>query len=192
MLFASFAASTALAQDFSVGVVAGAGLTDGFQDHIFQGVDTQTHFFSDSKDFIIGPMAEVGFPLGVSVELDALYRPLHLSDSAVGIPLGTFHSSTTVGTWQFPLLLKYRFPTFVPVVKPFVEVGPSFRAGSGADASPSSHGITLGGGVEVKVIKVKVAPQLRFTRWGSDGAAKIFATPQTNVNQAEFLVGLSF
>jgi hypothetical protein len=78
------------------------------------------------------------------------------------------------------------------VVKPFLEVGPSFRDGSGADASPSSHGITLGGGVEVKIVKVKVAPQLRFTRWGSDAPAKFFGAPQTNVNQAEFLVGLSF
>jgi hypothetical protein len=126
------------------------------------------------------------------VELDALYRRLHLADSAVLAPSGSFNSSTTVGTWEFPLLLKYRFPTLIPWAKPMVEVGPSFRGGSGADASPSSHGITLGAGLEAKIIKIKVAPQLRFTRWGSDNPPLIFAAPHTKVNQLEFLVGFSF
>jgi len=184
--------TAAFAQHFSFGVVAGAGVTDGFQDQTFRGVDTVTHFSSDSKDFIVGPMAEVGFPLNVSVELDALYRPLHLANSTLSASLGTFNSSTTVGTWEFPLLLKYRFPTLIPWAKPLLEVGPSFRGGSGADAAPSSHGITLGAGLEAKIIKVKVAPQLRFTRWGADNPAKIFAAPRTNVNQVEFLVGFSF
>ncbi len=154
-----------------------------------------THFSSDSKDFIVGPSAEIGFPFNVSVEVDALYRPLHLAtyiDSS-----GVYSFSTTVSTWEFPLLLKYRFPTLIPWAKPLLEVGPSFRGGSGADAAPSSHGITLGAGLEAKILKLKLAPQLRFTRWGSDSPPRIFADPRTVLphtvlNQAEFLVGLSF
>ena len=192
VLAAVLSAPAEFAQHFSFGVVAGAGVTDGFQNQTFRGVDTITHFSSDSKDFIVGPMAEIGFPFNVSVEADALYRPLHLANSAIVAPSGTFNSSTSVGTWEFPILLKYRFPTLIPFAKPLLEVGPSFRGGSGADAAPSSHGITLGAGIEAKIIKVKVAPQLRFTRWGADNPAKIFAAPRTNVNQVEFLVGLSF
>ena len=179
-------------QHFSFGLAAGAGFNDAFQDHTFQGVDTQTHFFSDSKDFILGPTVDLGLPLNVSIEVDALYRPLHLASTNFVAPSRTFSSSTTVGTWEFPLLLKYRFPVPIPLVKPLVEVGPSFRAGSGGDASPSHHGITLGAGLEAKIVKIKVTPQIRFTRWGSDSPASIFAAPQTNANQAEFLVGFSF
>jgi hypothetical protein len=192
LLAASLAPATALAQHFSFGVVAGGGLTDAFHDQTFQGVDTVPHFFSDSKDPIFGPTADVGLPANISVEIDALYRPLHLAESNLSIPAGTFNSSTTIGTWEFPLLLKYRFPTLIPWAKPLLEVGPSFRAGSGANAEPSHHGLTLGGGLEVKILKLKIAPQIRFTRWGSDKAQLLFAAPQSNANQAEFLVGLSF
>jgi hypothetical protein len=192
LLAASLAPAPALAQRFSAGVIVGAGLTDAFHDQTFHGVDTVTHFFSDSKDFVVGPMVEVGFPANISVEADLLYRPLHLAESNLVIPTGTFPSSTTVGTWQFPLLLKYRFPTLIPWAKPLLEVGPSFRAGSGSSAAPSSHGLTLGAGLEAKILRLKLAPQLRFTRWASDKRPLIFAAPQSNANQVEFLVGLSF
>jgi hypothetical protein len=192
LLAASFAPATALAQHFSFGVIAGGGLTDAFHDQTFHGVDTVTRFFSDSKDPIFGPMVDLGLPANVSVEFDILYRPFHLASSNAVIPTATVTSSTSFGTWEFPLLLKYRFPVLIPWAKPLLEAGPSFRAGSGANAEPSKHGLTIGGGLEVKIFRLKVAPQIRFTRWGSDKAQLLFAAPLTNLNQAEFLVGLSF
>jgi hypothetical protein len=175
---------------FSAGMIAGSGLTDGFQDLTTHAVDTVTHFYSDSKDFIVGPMVAVHVPLGFSVEFDALYRPLHLANSTLVAPSTNLSSSATVGTWEFPLLLQYRFiPT--PIIKPLVEVGPSFRAGSGQDASPSHHGLTLGAGLEAKILKLRITPQLRFTRWGGDSPSMIFAAPRTSLNQVEFLVGFS-
>ena len=126
------------------------------------------------------------------MEFDILYRPLHLTTATLVTVAPSSTSSTSVGAWEFPLLLKYRFPVPIPFLKPLVEAGPSFRAGSGAGASPSKHGITIGVGVEAKILKLKLAPQLRFTRWGSDNPSLLLASPVTNVNQAEFLVGLSF
>jgi len=54
----------------------------------------------------------------------------------------------------------------------------------------------------VKILRLRIAPQLRYTHWGSDGqslgsiAGDFVATsilaPPSQQNQAEFLVGFSF
>ncbi|HEV2444695.1 MAG TPA: hypothetical protein VGS58_02180, partial [Candidatus Sulfopaludibacter sp.] len=63
-------------QHITIGVKSGIPLTDAFSDQTTHGVDTIAHSFSASKDFVIGPVIELGLPLGFAVEADALYRPL--------------------------------------------------------------------------------------------------------------------
>jgi hypothetical protein len=175
-------------QIFSVGVAGGVGLTDGIESQTNGGY----HFYSFSKDYIVGPMIELNLPLQLSVEADALYRPLSLAsyislDNGVNTAVARSH----VTTWEFPLLAKYKFP--FPVVKPFVELGPSFRAAGNTDGtSPSDYGVTLGGGVEAHLLRLKIAPQLRYTHWAPDSTSPALILPVTNQNQVEFLVGLSF
>jgi hypothetical protein len=175
-------------QLFSAGVVGGLGVTDGIENRTIDGY----HFYSDSTDYAVGPMVELGLPLHLSVEADALYRPLSLAtyislDNGVNTAIARGH----VITWEFPLLLKYKFP--FQVVKPFLEAGPSFRAaGNFNDASPSHYGVTLGGGVEAHLLRLKIAPEIRYSRWAADNTSPSLLLPLTNQNQVEFLVGFSF
>src|SRR5258708_1734729 len=94
----------------SVGVVGGVGLTDAFSNQTILGVDISTHFYSRSKDYIVGPSLEVRLPLHLSVEADGLYRPLIQTTTNTVVPLGTFTYSRTVNSWEFPILAKYHLP----------------------------------------------------------------------------------
>ena len=176
----------------SVGVVGGMGLTDAFSNQTILGVDTSTHLYSRSKDYIVGPSLEVRLPMHLSVEADGLYRPLTQTGTNTVIPLGTYTYSRTINSWEFPALVKYKFP--IPLVRPFVEAGPSFRhVGQYFGNLLSEKGFTAGVGADLHLGPVHVDPQVRYTRWGNDSNPTSFAvTPKSNANQAELLLGISF
>jgi len=180
----------------SFGVIGGVGLTDAFSSQTAMGVDVDTHYFSGSKDYIVGPAIEVHLPLSFSVEVDALYRPLNLTTTNTIVSGGgsTFTNSSTLNSWEFPFLAKYRLPGHL--IRPFIEAGPSFRT-TQSFPSDSPHlaraGFTAGIGVEGKFGPIRIAPGVRYTRWGADSNANLSSfNPQSNVNQVEFLVGLKF
>jgi len=188
---------SALAQTpfpISLGVKGGTSLTDAFSNRTTVGVDTASHTYSQKKDYIVGPMLEVHLPMGVSVEGDALYRPLNLTWDYTVVPLGSTREVHTVNTWEFPILVKYHLP--FPIVKPFIEAVPSFRHVSefGGDTPHlSTKGFATGVGVEAKALFVRVAPEFRYTHWGNDSnPSTSFFNPKSNSNQLEFLVGISF
>jgi len=192
------AATSAHAQTFSFGLKGGVPLTNAFSDFTSNAGAAIIQTLSTSKEYVIGPTAELHLPFGVSVEADALYRPLNVTVYAqiplkVGDPvvLPSLPSGNQ-SSWEFPILLKYRFA--FPVVKPYLEAGPSFRAKSSEISWLSSSGLTLGGGVEVKLGRVRFGPELRYTHWGSDGppGPGIAFNPPSKTDQAEFLVGISF
>jgi hypothetical protein len=182
---------------FSFGVIGGAALTDAF-DHDSTGFivgpsgvePIRSRSYSTLKDYVIGPMIEVGLPWrGLSVEIDALYRPMNLTMAGVR-PDGSIHSISpaTVVTWQFPALAKYRFGS--RSVKPFIEAGPSFRvSGNLNNAAPSTYGGTAGLGVEAQLGKLRIGPVARYTHWAADPD---YAGSRKKRNQGELLVGLSF
>ena len=184
-------------RQFSFGVIGGAALTDAFgyeRSGSITGTGGGTEqiglrSYSTRKDYIIGPMVEIGLPWrSLSVEIDALYRPMSLTMAAV-LPNGTLNSVSpaTVVTWEFPALAKYRFTS--GKLEPFIEAGPSFRvAGNLNDAAPSVYGGTAGLGVEAQVGKLRISPVVRYTHWAADAA---FGA-QTKRNQVELLVGVSF
>ncbi|HEX4594948.1 MAG TPA: outer membrane beta-barrel protein [Bryobacteraceae bacterium] len=176
---------------FSFGIKGGVPLTDAFSDHTITGIDTVTRTFSDSKNYVIGPMVELNLPFGFSVEADALYRPLNLTTDVTVVPQPFRRSVTDINAWEFPILGKYHF-LHTPIVKPYVEAGPIFRH-VGSDASQlSNSGFALGGGIDLKLLLVKITPELRFSRFGGDATIRGFIAPPSNQNQAEFLIGLSF
>lgn len=126
---------TASGLQVSFGVIGGAALTDAFA-HESTGffispsgqVETsRSRSYSTLKDYVIGPTLEVALPWrSLSVEIDALYRPMNLTMAGVE-PDGSLNSVSpaTVVTWQFPMLAKYRIGS--RSLKPFIEAGPSFR-----------------------------------------------------------------
>jgi hypothetical protein len=95
-------------------------------------------------------------------------------------------SPSPVVTWEFPVLAKYRFS--LAIMSPFIEAGPSFRASGNLNGtSPSKGGLTVGVGVEKQVWRMRITPQVRYTRWTRDTGGD----PVTKPDQIEFLVGFS-
>jgi hypothetical protein len=170
----------------------------------------------------VGPTIELRLPFGFGVEVDALYRHFSYNSTASLVDvLSTLR--TTSNDWEFPLLLKKRFGGVGPV-RPFVDAGVNFNKISGLSQSVSNlvfpnrlttmsnsnpaelkndftAGFSLGGGVEIHLLILRITPEIRYTRWGNQqfsgifpagGASGIAGSLTSNQNQAEFLVGFTF
>jgi hypothetical protein len=105
-LFGSVALLHAQPVSLSYGAKLGVPLNDPVQSDPFT--------TSSPGRWTGGPFVEVHLPLRLSVEFSALYRS-STENAARIFPLGTtvnpylFSSKDEVKTWDFPLLLKYRF-----------------------------------------------------------------------------------
>lgn len=176
-------------QTFSVGVLGGAPFTD----LVSNGNVNSVTAITNSSNFTIGPSVQLGLPFGLRVEVDALYRPYGFR--LQNIPV--LNQNVSGQQWRFPVLAQYRFP--FPVIRPFLEVGPSFEHLTGANsltstigspyrlAHSSNVGIVLGGGVDLKLPIVRLSGELRYTRETVSNFSNI-----SNVNQAEVLFGVHF
>lgn len=182
---------------FSFGLVAGGSLTDDvgqtttYSFPLPNGAQQigQSRFYSMHKDYIIGPMGEFGLSRQAALEIDGLYRPMNFTFAIApsNEPLNNNVSPSTIVTWEFPVLAKYRFQA--GGVSPLVEIGPSFRSSGNLNGTaPSSYGGTFGLGIEAHARKLKLAPVLRYTHWAGEGLYE----PHTKRNQLELLVGLFF
>lgn len=118
--------SIGVGQPISFGLRGGVPFTGGFSEVTTTSGSSFVRMFSDSNEFVIGPMVELHLPLGLSVEADALYHPLNLLQE-INNGTTTVHNSMNINSWEFPILGKFRFLP-LPLVKPYVEAGPSFRA----------------------------------------------------------------
>ena len=121
---------SACAQPFSFGIVGGEGLTQDFQNYDLPpnggsppGTTVSILGVSTPQRWIAGGTVEARLPLHLSVEVDALYHILRFREgnqSGQAQPqLFQYQHSVT---WEFPVLLKYRFQ--LPLVKPFIAAGP--------------------------------------------------------------------
>ena len=204
-----FAAVSALAQPFSFGVKAGVPLNN-FLD---AAESQQFAFNANTNRYIVGPTAELHLPFGLGVEFDVLYRRFDYNGS--GTLSGVVTSSSATGNaWEFPLLAQYRFSK-MKIVHPFVDAGVAWDTLSGltqtivSTVAPShttttttstpaelnttaTRGFVMGGGLSVKVLLIHLSPEIRFTR----GGAQHFIDPNgllhSNLNQGEFLLGITF
>ena len=193
----------AFAQPFSIGIRGGVPFTGAFSDVTTSSAGSEfVRQFSASDEYLIGPMVELHLPLGFSVEADALYHPLDLTQE-INNGTSTFTSSTTINSWEFPILAKYHFLPF-PLLKPYVEAGPSFRAAGGAVGNYlSKAGFTIGAGVEIKLSRLRVEPELRYIHWGSDATltygqsitgapAPVTNSAESKLNHIQFVIGVAF
>jgi opacity protein-like surface antigen len=201
------ASISAFAQPFSAGIKAGIPLTD-FLNAASSGTFDYT---AATQRYIIGGMAEVRLPLGLGVEFDALYRRLSYTGAGT-LANGVVETTSTGGSnWEFPLLLKYRF--HFPVVRPYLDAGVAWDTLAGlkqtvdvvgmlapmtASSSPSelerntTMGFVIGGGIDIHAVFLHISPELRFTRWNSAQISASSGGLHSNLNQAEFLVGVTF
>lgn len=185
----------AFGQLFSAGLKIGVPVTDSFSNTtlpVTSGLNVQS--FSDAKKYLIGPTVELHLPFGFSINADGIYRPLRLVQVSIspGSTVGTTIQSADHSSWEVTPALRYRF-LHSPIVKPFAEAGPSFRfLDASLSPSLSDRGFTFGAGVEVKILRLRITPELRFTRWGSDHNVPRTLPFQSDQNQAEFLAGFTF
>jgi opacity protein-like surface antigen len=218
LLMFSSAALFAQPVSFGFGVKGGLPLTD-FIDTVS---GSRTTVSSVTNRYIVGPTVELRLPFGFGVEADALYRHFSYNSTASLIDvLSTLR--TTSNDWEFPLLLKKRFSGVGPV-RPFVDAGVSFNKITGltqtvsnlvfpnrltttSNSNPAelkndfTAGFTMGGGVEIHLLLLRISPEIRYTRWGTQQFSGIFpagvpsgiaGSLTSNQNQAEFLVGFTF
>jgi len=196
--------SSVLAQSVSFGVKAGVPITDAFQ--TFQG--NQRSYFTNTKRYLIGPTVQVNLPGRFAIEVDALYKRMGYQYEQA--PPNSVYAKTVANSWEFPLLVKW---AILPgPVRPFVDAGASFRNISGINQFRSianntgistnnasefnkrnDIGLVFGGGVEFKLGRVRISPELRYTRWGSENFRDpAFSLLRTNRNQGDFLLGFIF
>lgn len=173
-----FAALPAGAQLFSVGVRGGVPLNDAYT-----AVSNPTVALSTDR-FVIGPTVELHLPFGFGAQVDALYR--------------SYTVGGTVTQWEFPILATYHFHKVGPLLRPFVDGGPTFNhigiPSSANFTARSAAGVALGAGVEAKFLLLRVEPEIRWTHWGRTNftystANSVFSS---NQNEVEFLVGVTF
>lgn len=174
------------AQDLSFGVKGGGIFTDpaGRQDQ--------------SRPYVLGPSLELGLASRFAIEGGALYSRFGSSTASVGGGRVRGH------VIEFPVLGKYYFSDRGSALRPYVSAGVAFRniwfdgrdsdgdrrSGSGGRPIGGSTdvgvGAVVGGGVGFKLGFLKIAPEVRYTRWGG------YNFPATNADQVQALVGISF
>ena len=195
-------ATPGFADAISVGIKAGVPLTDTVAT---AGEIGQRPFLANIKRFTIGPVLDIRLPLGLGIEIGALYKRFDQQAGQVQEATPTALSapfSKSGQSWEFPVAAQYRFLA-APVVKPYVEAGVSFNRLSGVlgpiralasrtsfvqpeSRSESRKGVLLGAGIEIKLPFLRVTPGLRYVR---------YAETQSwipSANAVDFLVGFTF
>ena len=190
------ASSAAMPQGFSFGVKGGVPVTDALK------VTDRSRYFSNKAPYVIGPAIELHLVAGFSAEADLFYRRLEYTATTQG---ATATSRTTGQVWEIPILARYRAPG--ALFRPLVSAGLSFRrlarfqqrasTGTSSDqplelAKRSTAGATLGGGVELSVPLIRLSAEVRYTRWGSSSFRSALGGLVSQLNQADFLLGIMF
>jgi hypothetical protein len=195
------------AQHISVGVEGGVPITDAFEKDV---VIPRGAYRFNTKRYVVGPTADVTLPLGLSFEADALYTRLDYDSTVMGVDTFT-RSATKANSWEFPFLLKKGFSA--ATVKPYGDIGFALRHVGGTShivntvfpnrvfsvtSTPPelihdwTQGFVIGGGLVFGAGRLRLSPELRYTRWFREN----FRTPtgifQSNLNEVDVLLGLGW
>ncbi len=185
----------AAGQGLSLGVAGGVYPTKDFIEHTIPRSPFPPDVVrSDTGGWLAGGSIEIHFTGKVSVTVDGLYRLLKYERSATYTqgPDGSWevigYAPAPVVTWQFPVLLRYKFWSWR--VNPFLEGGPAFRTAGNLNSSNPSHvGVSAGAGLEFRWGRFALTPSARYTRWAREDKLGIV---YTRPDQVEFLLRASW
>lgn len=168
---------------------------------------------SESRRYVVGPMATVGLPLGFQVEADALYRRFAYRTDSSDILGSSFTTRTTGNSWEFPILLRHGLAGGLYGAvgyAPRVVSGTSRYSGytvtdlsgtrtpfSGQISAQfeTSHGVVAAVGIEKRVAFLRIAPELRYTHWNQPATSFSGSRGYTYAgtqDQFDILVGIRF
>jgi hypothetical protein len=175
---------------FSFGAKVGVPLTTAYTP-----TGASLDFSANEQRYTIGPTVEVRLPFHLSFEVDALWRR---SSYNVTIPPalnfgGNYAAS--VGDWQIPFMAKYERGS--GPVRPFIDGGVVYRHVSssflfGGPGNPSTAGVTVGGGVTLKLPHLRLSPEIRYARWPTPAFTSPYNFVVSTSNQVDLLVGVTF
>jgi len=141
---------------------------------------------SGPRKLTIGPILELQLRDNISVEVDALYRPISSQGTNIYLDRTPTSSTGSYVTWEFPVLAKYRFR--IRGLKPFVGAGPSFRLPQSLTGA-SAYGVVAAIGLMLHVRGLKFSPSVRYTHWAPDQPYVFGGAVR---NQTVAAVGFSF
>jgi len=175
------AAGCAPAQSVSFGLKAGVPLTNllAAASHAYHAATSRYTF---------GPALRIGLPHRLGFDAGVLYKRLEYGAGA---------ASGSAGRWEVPLLIEYSLRQ--PVVRPFFGVGVSFNRVTGATTAGlielrhrSAKGVVAAAGLETRRGPLRIAPEIRVTRWGDRNFGVGDAPLHSQLTQTELLIGFRF
>jgi hypothetical protein len=201
-------------QSVQLGVIGGVPITDAYE----TGAGSYPHFCnyagasSATRRYTVGPEFRMGLPHGFGVAAGALYKRFGYDDYSEVACLAVYTRSIG-NSWEFPAMATYRLPSQLPG-RPYVAAGPSFRSttdvsltgyetypgGYTSNIQPSTTpnalvdrrskvGFAAGLGGEAKAGRLRIRPELRYTRWAaSTNELGVSNVVQSDQNQVEFLL----
>lgn len=201
-------------QSVELGVIGGVPVTEAYE----TGTGLYPHFCnyadanSATRRYTVGPEFRISLAHGFGVAAAALYKRLGYDDYSEVACLAVYTRSIE-NSWEFPVMATYRLSRRLPGT-PYIAAGPSFRAttnvsltgyetypgGYTPNVNPSTSpyalvdrrskvGFAVGLGGEAKAGRLRVRPELRYTRWAaSTNQLGVSNVLQSNQNQVEFLL----
>ena len=203
--------TVAAAQQVAVGIKGGVPLLDAFEQNTTSALfPPLVRFTFNTKRYTVGPSVDVALPFKLRFEANALYTRLDYDSTIMGVDTFT-RSATRANSWQFPLLLKEEIS--VGRVQPFADVGYALRHVAGTShtvnivfptfitdrtVNPPElvntwvNGFVAGGGLAFQSGPLKFSPEVRYTRWADPNFRSVNRSFQSNLNQADFLLGVAW
>lgn len=201
--------AAAWGQGIHPGIKAGVPLTAYFDTARVASPQGSTEYSAATRRYTVGVSLEWQVSGSVGFELSVMYKRM----GYVGIfesPSERVAYDSKGNSWEFPLLVKYRFGGRV---RPYVAggatvrtIGPIRALGErvvgdtrmAIDTTELSElrkrfypGLAVAAGIELGHGRLRWLPELRYTRWTAN-LAVASGTLRFTPNQAEFLLGLRF
>ncbi|HEY2382374.1 MAG TPA: hypothetical protein VGK48_14445 [Terriglobia bacterium] len=134
----------------------------------------------------VGPVVAVVVQDRISIQFDALYKRIRYNfSSTAGNPV--ISSSTELSSWEFPLLADYI--VLHRSIRPFGGGGMILAESLSGTFLSQTPAYVINGGLELRMSRVVIRPELRYTHWSSVLQEVDVARRE---NQFEFLVGFLF